>query len=77
MRSIRVNRNGKHLPADVVVRSLELLELDAFEKLDRASLAGFGGRAGADEFHDLSRLSQDPAGFVSKKLSHTDELRTD
>jgi beta-phosphoglucomutase len=33
MRSIGISRNGKHLPADVVVESLELLELDVFEKL--------------------------------------------
>ena len=33
MRSIGVNRNGKRLPADVVVQSLELLDADAFDKL--------------------------------------------
>jgi len=33
MRSIGVNRNGEHLPADIVVQSLELLSLDSFEKL--------------------------------------------
>jgi len=33
MRSIGVNRNGKTLPADVVVQSLDLLEADAFEAL--------------------------------------------
>jgi HAD superfamily hydrolase (TIGR01509 family) len=33
MRSIGVNRNGKELPADVVVRSLEQLDSDAFDKL--------------------------------------------
>lgn len=33
MRSIGVSHNGKHLPADVVVQSLELLDSDAFEKL--------------------------------------------
>ena len=33
MRSIGVSPNGKHLPADVVVRSLDLLDSDAFEKL--------------------------------------------
>jgi hypothetical protein len=33
MRSIGVSRNGKHLPADVVVQSLELLEPDGFDKL--------------------------------------------
>jgi HAD superfamily hydrolase (TIGR01509 family) len=33
MRSIGVSRGGKHLPADVVVHSLDLLEPDAFEKL--------------------------------------------
>jgi len=33
IRSIGVNRNGVHLPADLVVSSLELLEADAFEKL--------------------------------------------
>jgi beta-phosphoglucomutase-like phosphatase (HAD superfamily) len=33
MRSIGVNRNGNHLPADVVVSSLELLGADAFERL--------------------------------------------
>ena len=35
MRSIGVSRNGKHLPADVVVRSLDLLNTDAFEILLR------------------------------------------
>lgn len=33
MRSIGVSHNGKHLPADLVVRSLDLLEADAFEAL--------------------------------------------
>jgi beta-phosphoglucomutase len=33
MRSIGVGHNGKHLAADVVVRSLDLLDLDAFETL--------------------------------------------
>jgi beta-phosphoglucomutase len=33
MRSIGVSPDGKHLPADVVVRSLDLLASDAFEKL--------------------------------------------
>ena len=33
MRSIGVSRDGKQLPADVVVRSLDLLHSDAFEKL--------------------------------------------
>jgi beta-phosphoglucomutase len=33
MRSIGVSPNGKHLPADVVVRSLDLLASDAFERL--------------------------------------------
>src|SRR5262249_51086808 len=33
MRSIGVSRDGKNLPADLVVRSLELLAPDAFEKL--------------------------------------------
>ena len=32
MRSIGVSRNGKHLPADVVVKSLDLLAFDAFER---------------------------------------------
>jgi len=33
MRSIGVSHNGNHLPADVVVSSLELLDPDAFETL--------------------------------------------
>jgi HAD superfamily hydrolase (TIGR01509 family) len=33
MRSIGVSRNGKHLPADVVVQSLDLLDSDAFDRL--------------------------------------------
>jgi beta-phosphoglucomutase-like phosphatase (HAD superfamily) len=33
MRSIGVGPNGKRLPADVVVESLDLLEADAFEEL--------------------------------------------
>jgi beta-phosphoglucomutase len=33
MRSIGVSHNGQHLPADVVVQSLELLPSDAFETL--------------------------------------------
>jgi beta-phosphoglucomutase len=33
MRSIGVRRDGKELPADIVVQSLDLLEPDAFEKL--------------------------------------------
>jgi beta-phosphoglucomutase family hydrolase len=33
MKSIGVNRNGAHLPADVVVQSLDLLDANAFETL--------------------------------------------
>jgi len=33
MRSIGVSHNGAHLPADLVVRSLDLLDSDAFEML--------------------------------------------
>ena len=33
IRSIGVSRNGKHLPADLVVQSLELLQPDAFDAL--------------------------------------------
>jgi beta-phosphoglucomutase family hydrolase len=33
MKSIGVNRNGVHLPADAMVNSLELLDADAFEAL--------------------------------------------
>jgi HAD superfamily hydrolase (TIGR01509 family) len=33
MRSIGVSRNGKHLPADIVVHSLDLLDSEAFETL--------------------------------------------
>jgi len=33
MKSIGVNRNGNQLPADVVVRSLDLLEANAFDEL--------------------------------------------
>jgi beta-phosphoglucomutase len=35
MRSIGVSHNGTHLPADIVVESLDLLGADAFEKLLR------------------------------------------
>jgi len=35
MKSIGVNRNGKQLPADVVVRSLDLLDSEAFDNLLR------------------------------------------
>ncbi len=35
MRSIGISRNGKHLPADIVVQSLDLLASDAFETLLR------------------------------------------
>ncbi len=45
MRSIGVSRNGANLPADIVVPSLDLLEPDAFEKLNRSLLVGFGNRA--------------------------------
>jgi beta-phosphoglucomutase len=53
MKSIGVSRDGKHLPADIVLQSLDLLEPDAFEKLDRSSLAEFGNRAapGSREIH--------------------------
>jgi HAD superfamily hydrolase (TIGR01509 family) len=37
MRSIGVARNGKHLPADLVVQSLDLLDSEAFEKLLQGS----------------------------------------
>ena len=33
MRSIGVSRNGKHLPADLVVQSLDLLDPNGFERL--------------------------------------------
>ena len=33
MKSIGVSQNGKYLPADVVVQSLDLLDADAFERL--------------------------------------------
>jgi beta-phosphoglucomutase family hydrolase len=33
MRSIGVSHNGQHLPADIVVKSLDLLDADAFDKL--------------------------------------------
>lgn len=33
MKSIGLSHNGKHLPADIVVRSLDLLQPDTFEKL--------------------------------------------
>ena len=45
MKCIGVSRDGKHLPADVVVQSLDLLEPDAFEKLNSSLLVGFGNRA--------------------------------
>jgi len=35
MRSIGVSRNGSHLDADVAVRSLDVLDADAFEALLR------------------------------------------
>ena len=39
MRSIGVARNGKHLSADIVVPSLDLLDADAFERLLQGSSA--------------------------------------
>jgi hypothetical protein len=33
MRSIGVTHNGNHLPADIVVRSLDLLPPDSFDNL--------------------------------------------
>jgi hypothetical protein len=79
MKSIGVSREGKHLPADIVVPSLDLLEPDAFEKLYQSSLAEFGDRAATsnDEINDLSRLSKNQLEFTSRHLSRTDELRTD
>ena len=37
MRSIGVSRNGKHLAADVVIGSLDLLDTDAFQRLLQSS----------------------------------------
>ena len=37
MRSIGVSHNGKHLPADIVVQSLDLLDCDAFDTLSQGS----------------------------------------
>jgi beta-phosphoglucomutase len=37
MRSIGIARNGKHLDADIVVPSFDLLDADAFERLLRDS----------------------------------------
>jgi len=53
MKSIGLSRDGKHLPADIVVQSLDLLEPDAFERLGRGSLVGFGKRTapGCSEIH--------------------------
>jgi beta-phosphoglucomutase len=45
MRSIGVSRNGANLPADIVVPSLDLLEPDAFEKLNSSLLVEFGNGA--------------------------------
>ena len=42
MRSIGISRNGKHLPADIVVRSLELLDPKAFETLLNSSYSQQG-----------------------------------
>jgi beta-phosphoglucomutase family hydrolase len=39
MRSIGVSRNDKHLPADIVVRSLDLLDVNAFHTLLQAGAA--------------------------------------
>ncbi|MGA7402278.1 MAG: HAD family phosphatase [Candidatus Sulfotelmatobacter sp.] len=36
MKSIGVSQNGKHLPADIVVRSLDLLNTNAFDNLLQA-----------------------------------------
>ncbi|MGB8772132.1 MAG: hypothetical protein WCC92_21160 [Candidatus Korobacteraceae bacterium] len=33
MHSIAVSRNGRHLPADVVVRALDLLDAGVFDSL--------------------------------------------
>jgi len=53
MRSIGVSRGGKHLPADIVVQSLDLLEADAFKQLDRSLLVGLGNPAAraSNEIH--------------------------
>jgi beta-phosphoglucomutase len=53
MKSIGLSRDGKHLPADIVVQSLDLLERDAFERLGRGSLVAFGKRTapGCNEIH--------------------------
>jgi beta-phosphoglucomutase len=44
MRSIGVSRNGKHLPADIVVQSLDLLDSEAFETLLKADRSGVKNR---------------------------------
>jgi len=44
MRSIGVSHNGKHLGADVVVQSLDLLDSDAFDTLLPASSCGAASR---------------------------------
>jgi beta-phosphoglucomutase len=46
MRSIGISRNGKHLPADIVVRSLELLDPNAFETLLNSSYSPQGVEEG-------------------------------
>jgi beta-phosphoglucomutase-like phosphatase (HAD superfamily) len=46
MRSIGISRNGKHLPADIVVRSLELLDQNAFEALLNSSYSRQGVEEG-------------------------------
>jgi HAD superfamily hydrolase (TIGR01509 family) len=46
MRSIGISRNGKHLPADIVVRSLELLDQNAFETLLNSSYSPQGVEEG-------------------------------
>jgi beta-phosphoglucomutase len=44
MRSIGVSRNDTHLPADIVVRSLDLLDMNAFHTLLQAGAASDDGR---------------------------------
>jgi beta-phosphoglucomutase-like phosphatase (HAD superfamily) len=67
MKSIGVSRDGKHLPADVVVQSLELLEPDAFEKLDRSLLVGFGNRRPLAPMKFTSDSPLGPAESSSRK----------
>jgi len=65
MRSIGISRNGQQLPADIVVRSLDLLGTDALEALGSGSLGTGNGPAAARITSGLALAKEELSGPIN------------